>query len=261
MTEKFINVGIFWLPLIAGIILGGLGPSVWYGGDKLAALWMGFAGLAFLLLTATFQIQAYIQSTILQPQFEVSPQQKSVLTWNPPTDNSLGIRGVNDQLPAGGWKVPTFVVKNATTVSALDVKIKWSALKYDPNTLTATAPIFQGHQVQIANDRITLYGGGVPYTHPFSFSATVEKPFITKTGEIFIPIDVWETAALYFVSTMPSQNGATSEPYYFDLEISWSIPDNAKPAKYRVKAIATNTVNAHAMAYSAVVEFSVESTN
>ena len=40
MTEKLINVGIFWLPLIAGIILGGMSPSVWYGGDKLA----GFVG-------------------------------------------------------------------------------------------------------------------------------------------------------------------------------------------------------------------------
>jgi hypothetical protein len=34
MTEKFINIGVFWLPLIAGIILGGMAPSVWYGGDK-----------------------------------------------------------------------------------------------------------------------------------------------------------------------------------------------------------------------------------
>ena len=64
----------FWLPLVAGIILGGLSPSVWYGGDKLAALWMTFAGLVCLLLTGAFQVQAYIQSTVLQPQFEVSVQ-------------------------------------------------------------------------------------------------------------------------------------------------------------------------------------------
>jgi hypothetical protein len=62
MAEKLINVGIFWLPLVAGIILGGLSPSVWYGGDKIAALWMTFAGLVLLLLTATFQAQTYIQA-------------------------------------------------------------------------------------------------------------------------------------------------------------------------------------------------------
>ncbi|MET4371648.1 hypothetical protein ABIA99_004347 [Bradyrhizobium sp. LB12.1] len=77
MTEKLINVGIFWLPLIAGIILGGLSPSVWYGGDKIAALWMTFAGVLLLLLTGAFQIQAYIQSNILQPQFEVTPGKRS----------------------------------------------------------------------------------------------------------------------------------------------------------------------------------------
>ena len=35
MTEKLINVAIFWLPLLAGIILSGLGPSIWYGDDKI----------------------------------------------------------------------------------------------------------------------------------------------------------------------------------------------------------------------------------
>src|ERR1700752_4379648 len=108
MTEKLINVGIFWLPLVAGIILGGMSPSVWYGGDKLAALWMTFAGLVCLLLTAAFQVHAYIQSTILQPQFEIISQQKSLITWNPPTENVLIIKGENDQLPPGNWRVPTF---------------------------------------------------------------------------------------------------------------------------------------------------------
>ncbi len=89
---KLIDVAIFWLPLIAGIILGGLAPSVWYGGDKISALWMAFFGVALLLLTATFQIKSYIETTILQPQFEIiKPERKSVLTWNPPTDNSLNI--------------------------------------------------------------------------------------------------------------------------------------------------------------------------
>ena len=109
MTEKFTLVAIFWLPLIAGIILGGMSPSVWYGGDKLTALWMTFFGVALLLLTATFQIQSYIQATILQPQFEVTkPDQMFVLTWNPPTDNSMNIKGENDNLQPGGWRTPVY---------------------------------------------------------------------------------------------------------------------------------------------------------
>jgi hypothetical protein len=262
LTEKLINVSVFWLPLVAGIILGGLSPSVWYGGDKIAALWMTFAGLILLLLTGTFQVQAYIQSTILQPQFEVSAEQKSVLTWNPPADNSLNIKGENDNLPPRGWKSPTFTIKNLTPVNAQDVRVKWSAAKYDPATMTANAPIFQGRQITIANNMTTLNGGGLPFQNPFNFEIIIDKPFITRSAETFIPIDVWDTAALFFLSTLPDQPGARSEPYYFDLEISWNIPDNAKPARYRIKAVATRTNSAAgngSPAFQAAIEFSVES--
>lgn len=254
-------MSIFWLPLLASIILGGLSPSVWYGGDKIAALWMTFAGLVLLLVTGTFQVQAYIQRTILQPQFEVSAQQKSVLTWNPPADNSLNIKGESDELPPGGWRSPIFTIKNQTTVNAQDVKVRWSAAKYDPATMTANAPILRGRQISIANNLITLNGGGIPHQNPFSFDATIDKPFITRSGETFIPLDVWDTAALFFFSTLPEQPGARSEPYYFDLEISWNIPDNAKPSRYRVKAVATRTNSAPANGspvLQATIEFSVE---
>jgi len=47
MTEKLINVAVFWLPLLAGIILSGLGPSIRYGGDKITALWVAFVGSTY----------------------------------------------------------------------------------------------------------------------------------------------------------------------------------------------------------------------
>lgn len=163
MTEKLINVGIFWLPLVAGIILGGLSPSVWYGGDKIAALWMTFAGVVLLLLTGTFQVQAYVQSTILQPQLEVAPQQKSLLTWDPPTSNALLVKGENDQLPPNNWKVPFFTIKNSTPINAQEITVRWSAPKYDPTTLTANAPRLQGRHIQITDQQITLSGGEYPF--------------------------------------------------------------------------------------------------
>jgi hypothetical protein len=42
--------------------------------------------------------------------------------------------------------------------------------------------------------------------------------FITKSAGIFVPLDIWNTAALYFIATLPSQVGARSEPYFFDLK-------------------------------------------
>lgn len=172
----------------------------------------------------------------------------------------LDIKAEDDQLQPGGWKVPVFTIKNKTPVNAQDVKVKWSAAKYDTAALAATASVFQGRQVSVANNMITLSGGGVPFQNPLGFSATIDKPFITRSAETFLPLDVWNTAALFFLATMPPQIGARSEPYYFDLEISWSIPDNAKPASYRIKAVATNTTQSGSgfPAFSATVEFSVE---
>jgi len=127
-----------------------MSPSVWYGGDKLTALWMTFFGVVLLLLTATFQIQTYIQTTILQPQFEVNkPEQKSILTWNPPSDNSMNVKGESDNLQPGGWRVPIFQINNKTSVNAQDVKVKWSASKYDPIILTTNKSIFQGRKISI----------------------------------------------------------------------------------------------------------------
>ncbi len=238
-----------------------MSPSVWYGGDKLTALWMTFFGVVSLLLTAAFQVQSYIQTTILQPQLEViKPEQKSVLTWNPPADNSMNIKGENDSLQPGGWRVPIFTIKNKTPVNAQDVTVKWSATKYDPITLTFNKPIFQGRQITIANNLITLSApGGVPFQNPFRFSTSIEKPFITRSAETFIPLDVWNTAALFFLTTLPTQAGERSEPYYFDLEISWNIPDNAKPALYRIKAVATNIKPpGTGPEFQASIDFSVE---
>jgi hypothetical protein len=101
--------------------------------------------------------------------------------------------------------------------------------------------------------------GGVPFQNPFQFSSSIEKPCITRSAETFIPLDVWNTAALFFLATLPSRVGERSEPYYFDLEISWNIPDNAKPARYRIKAVATN-IKPHGTGpeFQASIDFSVE---
>lgn len=54
---------IFWLPIIAGILLGGIAGSAWYAGDKILSLWLAFAGLICLLLVATIQIHQYLSKT------------------------------------------------------------------------------------------------------------------------------------------------------------------------------------------------------
>ncbi len=57
----------------------------------------------------------------------------------------------------------------------------------------------------------------------------------------FPPLNVWNEAALFFLSTLPDTPGAKADPFYFVALISWNIPDNGKPSEFRVKAVATNT--------------------
>jgi hypothetical protein len=57
-----VDILLFWLPLIASILLGGVAASAWYGGDKTLSLWVAFGGVVLLLLTAAIQLQIRIIS-------------------------------------------------------------------------------------------------------------------------------------------------------------------------------------------------------
>lgn len=56
----------------------------------------------------------------------------------------------------------------------------------------------------------------------------------------WIPAEVWIQALLFFLATLPDDPGARSPPLIFDVVVKWNIPENSKPAKFRVKAIAIN---------------------
>jgi hypothetical protein len=54
------DFAIFWLPIIGGILLGGIAVGAWYGGNRIAGLWLGFGGILCLLLIVVLQIQQAI---------------------------------------------------------------------------------------------------------------------------------------------------------------------------------------------------------
>ena len=261
LTDKLINIAIFWLPLIGGTIFFGLASNVWTGGHKIVALWMIFVGAVLWLITLTFQIQIYIQTTVLQPQLELEPTQRSILTWNP-LDSSMNIRGENDQFPPGHWRTPTFIVRNKSQISAQDIRIDWQAVKYDPVSLIANNSIFQTSQASFDSNSLVLSTpGGMSFQHPFEFSASLEKPFITpnRPAEIFLPLSIWNTAALFLISDLPVKSGERSQPYYFDLKLSWALPEGGKTQEFRVKATATSLTDLNAgPPFRALVEFSIE---
>lgn len=172
------------------------------------------------------------------------------------------IRGENDDLPPDNSKVPILTVKNASPVYAQDVTLTWSAVPYDVATLVASNHNLDGIKFKLNGPYLTMESeNNVAFRHQFSFKSKVPLNFITKSADIFIPFDIWNTAALFFIATLPTERGSHSNPYFFDLNISWNIPDgNTRAARFRLKATATNTkqVSVATKDVSASIEITTE---
>jgi hypothetical protein len=257
VMNKSIEFAIYWLPLIASVVLGTIATGAWYGGDKLPAIWLGFVGNVFLLLTFTLQLQQYVSANILQPQLEMqNPVQRSVIEFKADGFTLMTFRGENEALPPGNWKLPVFPIVNRSSINAQDVNVKWSARPHDEAAVLAASDRLKPLKPQFASRRLNL-GNTIYNLQP---STTVPMPFITRTSETFPPLDVWNEAAMFFVATLPDTPGSKSDPFSFDVSITWNIPDGAKPAKFRVKAVATNAKlpSTPADTLVATVDFSVE---
>jgi hypothetical protein len=69
MKSNTMDAATFWLPIVGGILLGGIAGNAWYGGNRVLALWLGFAGVVCFLLVATLQIQRSLSSVKGPPPF------------------------------------------------------------------------------------------------------------------------------------------------------------------------------------------------
>ncbi len=120
MTSKTVELAIFWLPLVAGVLLAGIAGNAWYGGDKIPAIWIAFFGIVCLLLTAILQFQQYTYNNLLQPEIElVLPSQRSILTWNPPESFFINSRAEDQPAPTQDRSSsPIIVFENKAASSA-----------------------------------------------------------------------------------------------------------------------------------------------
>jgi hypothetical protein len=259
-----VEFAIFWLPLFAGLLLGGLAVGAWYGGDRTIAVWVGFVGIICLLLTAALQIQEQVWRTSNQPKLDLIPSSgSSFLRWDPPQSYQMQI---SDQLTPkyGNWKVPVFHIRNVGSY-AQDATVRWAAPPYEIRAVLDSSNRFQSQNFLLEENQLTLLPKpgvvGTPFTHPLEWSASLQIPFITREIDTFIPISVWETAAIFFIGTMPGQPNARSEAYFFDVEVKWNIPESNQPRLFRIKATAVNA-NAPGVStpdFLAKIEFEVSS--
>lgn len=95
----------FWLPIIGGILLGGLALSAWYGGNKTLAIWSGFAGLVCLLLLAALQVQEAVWDSArdpdsTQPYLFIVTASIAGFGRAEPIQTSVDIKNVSDSINA-----------------------------------------------------------------------------------------------------------------------------------------------------------------
>jgi hypothetical protein len=150
----------------------------------------------------------------------------------------------------GAWTAPKLRIRNAGQF-AQDATIRWGVTPYAREALVSSSVRLKDVNVVLEPNRILLApksGSGTPFLHDVQWSNSLQLPFITRDTETYIPLTIWENAALFFIATMPEAPDATSEPFYFDVQISWNIPEDGKPKSFRVKSVAHNAKLAGATA-------------
>jgi hypothetical protein len=270
MTSKTVELAIFWLPLVAGVLLGGIAGSAWYGGDKIPAIWIAFFGTLCFLLTATLQFQQYTYANLLQPEIElVPPSQRSILTWDPPA--SFFINSRSEDLPPATQSrstSPIIILENRSSIIGQDASITWEIPRFDVRSLVEGSNRLRPYDVKVEGETITV-GAKPPITQPvglyISFPNIFKQSvppiaFLGKRVESWIPIEVWNVALFYFVATLPETIGGSSPPLIFTAVVKWNIPEGKTGARFKVTAVASNanTPNVQTPALTAYISLRAE---
>jgi hypothetical protein len=108
--------------------------------------------------------------------------------------------------------------------------IRWSTTPFEIKALIDSSPRFKAHKSILEENRVTFgpaSGPGNFFQHPILWSMTVPLPFITRENNVFIPLDVWENAALFFIATLSDElNPRSAPPRVFRVKV---VAVNAKP--------------------------------
>jgi hypothetical protein len=250
MTSKTVELAIFWLPLLAGVLLGGIAGSAWYGGDKIPAIWIAFFGILCFLLTGTLQLQQYVYANVLQPEIEiVAPSERSIVTWDAPRSFFLQSKAENDTTTSQfESKTPIIIFENKSSVIGQDASIDWDLAPFDMQAVLNSSSRLKAYEVIVNGDTVTLGPKppittpvGVPNQYRIIFKQKVPPvAFLGRRVESWIPNEVWQQVMLYFLATVPDMIGEKSPPLTLNAAARWNIPEGNKVANFKVNVIATN---------------------
>lgn len=67
------DLAIYWLPVVGGILLGTIAAGEWYSGNRALAVWFGFAGVILFLFVFALQLQQIVSKNEPPPTVANDP--------------------------------------------------------------------------------------------------------------------------------------------------------------------------------------------
>jgi hypothetical protein len=192
----------------------------------------------------------FAYANLLQPEIDIElPTQKTIMSWDPPNSFFLNSRAENKLPPERDYAdAPVIVFENKSSIIGQDASIAWEISQYDVKSLVESSARLKNYDVTFTQDSI-LIGPRSPIAMPTGLPTRYNKifrqnvpplAFLGKRVESWIPAGLWTQAMIYFLATLPEQPGGQSPPVIFTVTAKWNIPENGKPARFKVTAIAAN---------------------
>lgn len=225
------------------------------GQQLIPSLLMIGGTLAFLVGAGWYLIQLTNAGTLIfaepvpkafqdgQPTIRlVAPKERSELRWNPPEQYGINTRPESKPFQHGTSWAPVLTLKNVASTAAQDVVVTWRTETVALEAIMRSSDRLANYSFEIDGSELRLGARDKSRIHTTSISHVerLNLAYITKETELPIPFPIWNQAAAFFVATLRPLAGARSEPFTFSASVEWNIPEEGRPAKFRVKATAVN---------------------
>jgi hypothetical protein len=215
----------------------------------LAFVLLSGAGIIWLSLQvlngASIATSSETPNTIGNPDFSLLvPKERYRFTWPSSTGMSFYVRLDTQRNPVI-WNLPTFALRNRTNTVAYRVSATWkSETAMNINEAVNASPKLSRAEFTITDTSISIISKrDMPLPNFMYYLDDAPKQVIdvvAKEQEIFLPLQLWPTIAIYLVDRILDAIGETSPPFIARTTLEWETSEGKRQRSYRVRITATN---------------------
>lgn len=142
---------------------------------------------------------------------------------------------------------PAFILRNRTNTVAYRVTATWkSETMMDLKSITQSSPKLSKADFNISDTSILILPSPrLPKTY-LNFQYYLDDSpkqlisVIAKEEEVYLPIQLWPSVAIYLVDKTPDIIGETSPPFIARVTLDWETSEGKRQRAYRVRITATS---------------------